>query len=59
MDWQRGNIPYFEYPPKDEDAGEPIYAKDVALALKATEDALLVKGNDVEEEKKDEDEADV
>ena len=52
MDWQRGNIPYFNLPPKAENAEE---SEDEAVEEKEVKDELM--GED-EDESNDEDEED-
>jgi hypothetical protein len=48
MDWQRGNIPYFEKPPKTEEEIETEQITALPPALPTTEDA-----EDEEEEKQE------
>ena len=58
MDWQRGNIPYFEKPPKSE---EELEAEQVAIAesKKNASDVIMAASNSkVEEEKEEVDDED-
>ena len=58
MDWQRGNIPYYEKPPKSE---EEVEAEQVAIAegkKNATEVIIAASNSKVEEEKEEVDDED-
>ena len=59
MDWQRGNIPYYEKPPKTE---EELEAEQVALSegkkLLPEVDVMHASNSKVEEEKEEDDDED-
>ena len=57
MDWQRGNIPYFEYPPRNvEEVEQEAVAVEVAkeLEVEAKENLAEVKENEVDDDEEEE-----
>lgn len=55
MDWQRGNIPFFEFPPKEEEEIDETARKNQEIINNAIEQAKkVIKKEDVEELKQEE-----